>query len=247
MPFAAFQNVNPVDMKCREFESRLNDVLDDRGQPRADGQLAAHAATCEPCRELLDGQAALFAGLAHRPLAAAPASGFARRVVADAAPLVSLGESRFRRIGWALATVLSAAAAALLIVSLVWQARQNTAPREGNNVVTVPQPKPGESAPRRGGSGSGLAMAQADWLIEAPRLPSRIRGSYRGTIDNLAVALPETVQRLDEVEHYAPGIRPIRVSFGVLLDAFWRALPGGDSDEQPTRTSYQPYDHRHVA
>lgn len=232
-------------MHCREFESRLNDILDGCGQPRADAQLADHAEKCDPCRELLDGQQALFAGLAHRPLPAATA-GFARRVVERVAPAVVVAHGRSsRRIWWALATVLSTAAAVLLVVSLVWQARRGPAPDPGDAVVNVPStslPNPHRAAP------GGLAMTHGDWLIEAPRLPSRIRGSYHGTIDNLAATLPETVERLDEVEHYAPGIRPIRISLGVLLDALWRTIPGSHEDApRSTRTSYRLTYLRHVA
>jgi hypothetical protein len=231
-------------MHCRDFETRLNDILDDRGQPRADAQLVAHADGCDPCRQLLDGQQVLFDGLKQRQFpTTAPA--FARRAVALAAPAmqVTRGASS-RRIGWAIATVLSTAAAVLLIVSLVWQARRGVAPQRENTIVNSPAAPP---AHPHGGANTGLAISQADWLIEAPRLPSRIRGGYRGTMDNLAIALPETVQRLDEVEHYAPGIRPIRISFGVLLDALWRTLPGSHEDDRhPTRTSYQPSDLRQI-
>jgi len=231
MPSAAFrESTNP--MHCREFESRLNDILDDRGQPRADAQLAAHADACDPCRQLLAGQQVLFAGLKHRPLPPVSA-GFAGRVVAQAAPASVVSRGSSSRMWWALATVVSTASAVLLIVSLVWQARRGNVPQPSDNLVnqTPTAPARNHRAP-----GSGLALSQGDWLIEAPRLPSRIRGGYRGTIDNLAVALPETVQRAGE--HIAPGIRPIRISFGVLLDALWRTFPGSHDDERPTRTSY---------
>jgi hypothetical protein len=123
------------------------------------------------------------------------------------------------------------------------QARRGNIPQPNENIVNRTPTAPNQ--PHR--PPSGLAMSQADWLIEAPRLPSHFRGSYRGTIDNLAVALPETVQRLDEVEHYAPGIRPIRISLGVLFDAFWRTIPGTHDDEQPTRTSCRGADLRNLA
>jgi len=241
MPSAAFRESNNS-MHCREFESRLNDILDDRGHPRADAQLAAHADACDPCRQLLVGQQILFTGLKHRPLPAVSV-GFAGRVVAQAAPTVVVARhSPSWRIGWALATVLSTAAAVLLIVSLVWQARRGNVPTPSGEIV---QREPATPTAKGRAPGSGLALSQGDWLIEAPRLPSRIRGGYRGTIDNLAVALPETVQRIDE--HFGPGIRPIRVSFGVLLNAFWRTIPGTHDDEPPTRTSYHALNLRQLA
>lgn len=235
-------------MHCRDFESRLNDILDDRGQPRADAQLDAHAQVCEPCRQLLAGQQVLLAGLKHRPLPAAVSAGFADRVVAQVKPVVVARGASPSRVWWALGTVLSTAAAVLLVVSLVWQARRWNAPRPDNIVNDSPSaPAPNRPLPKRSGPQSGLAMSQADWLLEAPRLPSHIRGSYRGTIDNLAVALPETVQRLDEVEQYAPGIRPIRISFGLMFDALWRTIPGSRDEERPTRTSFQAIELRQIA
>jgi hypothetical protein len=243
----ALSGIEHTPMHCHEFESRLNDVLDDRGQPRADGQLVAHAQHCDSCRQLLAGQQALFAGLKHRPLAATVLTGFADRVVAQSGQAVQVAQRVSpARAWWAVATVLSTAAAVLLVVSLVWQARRGNLPRPDHNIVnngpSIPTPLPKRGAPR-----NGLAMSQADWLIEAPRLPSHIRGSYRGTLDNLAVALPETVQQLDHVEHYAPGIRPIRISFGLMIDALWRTFPGSRDEDRPTRTSFRASELRQVA
>lgn len=55
-------------MKCEEFENRLNQLLDDRLVPEWDAELRAHASDCGECRELarhytllLDGYAALVA------------------------------------------------------------------------------------------------------------------------------------------------------------------------------------------
>ena len=39
-------------MRCGEFEARLQEVLDRRGDPRADEVLSAHAAECAACRAL---------------------------------------------------------------------------------------------------------------------------------------------------------------------------------------------------
>ena len=241
-------------MKCREFEDRLNDLLDERHEPASDGRLADHAHGCLPCRQLLSDQRIVLATLKDdRP--PQPAAGFAKRVVAKASPSVGRRRSTVpQRTWWALGTLLATAAAALLAVSLIWQAREGKLPLGGKSLAgkqpesRTPRVHQPNVAPNRGSRSEGLALGQADWLIEAPRLPSRIRGGYRGTIDNLAISLPETVQRLDEVEHYAPGIKPIRISLGVLFETLWRALPGTqDEDELPTRTSCLPWDPQRVA
>ena len=54
-------------MRCAEFESRLNDLLDRRMRPDADALLGAHARKCESCGELLFAQELLFEGLSAQP------------------------------------------------------------------------------------------------------------------------------------------------------------------------------------
>src|SRR4029079_14229474 len=67
----------------------------------------------------------------------------------------------------------------------------------------------------------------ADVLLESPRLPARLH-SYRGTLDELAIAFPSTSQRLDEFEQLSPAIRPLRASLAVIWDTLciWDALCG---------------------
>lgn len=242
-------------MKCREFENRLNDLLDDRKRPEGDALLADHARDCEPCGQLLAGQQLLLAGIKRASLPATT-SGFARRVVEQASPAIQVARRApsSQRNWWAVGTLLTAAAAMLLILSLVWQARQGAIPVGNDQALTDPQeidnyPPDYRPAvrPENRSRPPGLALAQADWLIEAPRLPATLR-EYSGTFDNLAITLPETVQRLDEMEHYAPGIKPIRISFGVLLDTLWNAFPGSsNAAQQPASTTYRRLDPRHVA
>lgn|GEM_PF-6076661 len=51
-------------MQCEEFESRLNDLLDERRNPLDDATLAAHWNVCSPCAALVRGQDALLEGVA---------------------------------------------------------------------------------------------------------------------------------------------------------------------------------------
>ena len=68
-------------------------------------------------------------------------------------------------------------------------------------------------------------------MIEAPRLPDHVQTS----IDNLPETLPATIERINQVERVAPGMRPIWRSFAFLWDALRQALPGGKAEEPPTR------------
>jgi hypothetical protein len=225
-------------MHCREFEARLNEVLDSRGDPEADSRLLAHAHSCWSCQELLAGERALRTGLAQLA-PPRPHPRLARRVVLEVAPHASLVASRASLRKWlAVGTLLGSAAAMLFAVTLVWQARRVAGPKDANRrdvVKTHHEPSP-----------SGVALTQRAWLIEAPRLPGRMRGS----IDNLAVTLPQTVEQLDQIEHLAPGLKPIRATLAVLWDTFRRAIPGASHEEpakQRQRTGFWAADLLHLA
>jgi hypothetical protein len=80
-------------------------------------------------------------------------------------------------------------------------------------------------------------MTGADVLIGATRFPGQLR-SYE-----LNFTLPEAVERFEEVERLAPGIRPLRASFSVIWDTLCRTIPGvreSEADGKPReRTSYR--------
>jgi hypothetical protein len=224
-------------MRCREFEQRLNAVLDERSDPIADALLCAHAQTCAACRLLLDGQQVLLAGLPRSALPSLP-PGFARRVVAEAAISAAAARPQSSKIVLAAATLLVSAAAALLALGLVWYARsrQPAGPQAVPLIAGEQKQRPGSQ--RFGGDGT-LAVVQpwngGDWLVEAPRLPEHLRVS----LDELADTIPESVQRYGEVERLAPGIRPLRLSLALLWDTLFRALPGVP-DSTPLREPPAP-------
>ena len=110
-------------MNCEEFEQRLNDVLDRRGQPEADEQLGAHAVDCSECRTRLSGARVLLRGLARLSTPALPRD-FSRRVVAEVLPRPPAGNQGASRWWLAGGVLLASAAAALLAVSLIWYARR---------------------------------------------------------------------------------------------------------------------------
>jgi hypothetical protein len=56
-------------MQCVEFETRLNDLLDERAAPSVDIGLAEHAQSCARCCELLAAHEALLEGVAAMPVA----------------------------------------------------------------------------------------------------------------------------------------------------------------------------------
>ena len=249
-------------MNCHEFEHRLNAILDERGDPAADSRLLAHARQCAACGQMLAGQRLLLSGLRRLPIPPLR-SDFSQRVVikVGASPVRSVSASR---IWLAVGAVLASAAAVLLAVSIVWYARrggpQITAnqphpavphvagparlPSRGLTTLDQPLVKKKRSADSNRYASdrpSGAPFPERpeptlpppDWLIEAPRLPQHLRGS----IDNLSVTIPETAQRLHEMEHLAPGLRPLRVSLTRIWDTLCSPLPSAPtSTDAPLKT-----------
>jgi hypothetical protein len=249
-------------MKCIDFEDRLNEVLDLRLSPADDAVLQAHADVCADCRELLSAQANLFVGLAQlRRANRAP--DFSRRVIADLRPevvnvdLSVISDTSHSRRGWF--TLLTSAAAIVLAVSVgVWVAGRNSGSRE-----TVTR------TPSRPKAGTGLAVAKpgtplvkpaevpqvspppAPLIVVVPALPPRSPAlpGMDQAMASLASHWPQAGQwppvetlNVEQVEHYAPGIRPIRESFGVALDALLKTLPGKKEPVQPTQPqALQPH------
>jgi len=195
------------------------------------------------------GHAALFTGLS-RLAAPQPRPDFARRAVL-AATAPPLRQKPARRAWLAVATAFASAAAMLLAVSLVWYARHRAPP-------VLARPTPAPTAIAAGGTrGRGFALTQpalsqrrlsparmptvtsADLFLQAPGLPGRLH-NYRGAIDDLVTALPEAGYRLEEMEHLAPGLRPLRVSLSMIWETLCRTIPGTQYDSPstpPRRTS----------
>jgi hypothetical protein len=140
--------------------------------------------------------------------------------------------------------MLASAAVMLLMVSLVRLARRGDAVaavhgKQGSSVVVKGPRQPSRLAVvqpgiarRKGPPQEPQAISGADWLIEAPRLPNRLR-AYRGAIDDLVVSWPDAASRLDEVERVAPGIRPLRASFSTIWETLTLTVPSAGTKPGP--------------
>jgi len=209
-------------MQCREFEDRLNELLDESRDPTADLRLRGHADDCERCRLLLARQQLLLAGLRQAVVPRLPAD-FSRRVVTVAAIPEPLARPRSSsRMLLAIGVLFTSAAAALLAISLAWYARSgspiavektsNTSPTTLADANVRPRPR------QRNSTRGSLVISEADVIYH-----------LRGGFDELS----ETVERYGEVERLAPGIRPLRLSFALLWDTLFRALPGVRDHSRP--------------
>lgn len=192
-------------MNCGQFEARLNLVLDQRRSPAGDPALAAHAARCADCEQLLADETVLVACLADSRAPLLPPPGFAQRVIA-AADVAVVHQQRSKRIWLAVGVALSSAAVMFLAISIVWQARQPTA-----------------SDPTALAQGE---FTEADLILGAPGFPNNLIA--------MAVPHGAAL-RYEQIERVAPGIRPLRESLALLWNTFFRTLPTErDANTPPT-------------
>lgn len=250
-------------MKCTDFEDRLNELLDDRRVPQDDAALQAHAESCSECREMLLAQESLFRGVALLQRRT-PAPELGKRVlrelntpVATLAPLLSPP-----RRSWM--PLLATAAAVLLAVGLsVWLVNR------GNQDPNIAQPRDRGAHPEGlaiGTPGKRVNPKQNESLTPAPQVaikpptvlsPQNLspqtraltpeeNEQYRQAMASLATQLSTSAQwpQIENIdmEQYAPGIRPIRESFGVALEALLKTIPSGKKDSPQTPPqALQPY------
>jgi hypothetical protein len=207
-------------MRCDEFESRLQTVLDERGQAELAPALALHAEQCTDCATLLSGYEVLWEGLAALPLPE-PRADLAVRV---------LGELRVvrpaRRYSWRLSGAVLAVAAALLVAVLPLV-------RPGNDTVQVMPATTAESQP---------LVAQRSTAPTGYTLPINLRQQpmadvAKETGQSLAVAVlalpgvrsgsPES--RPEWMLQVTDGLQPVTHSMAGALNVLLRAIPSVDS------------------
>ena len=226
-------------MRCREFEDRLNDVLDQRLSPERDASLLRHAGECGSCRQVLDGQAALFTGL-RRLNTPALSSRFAADVLVRAGATAverAPREERSKTIKWLAVVVGLVSIAAVLLVG-VWIGLSGRNPA-GPTVVKKdanPAPKNIEvaknSLPSKVSRPPAVANIVKPPSIE-PQKTVRDYEQYREAINSLAAQLPSAVERIDEVQQSTPAIRPLRASFSMAIGTLQKTIPNRGLKREP--------------
>ena len=198
-------------MRCAEFESRLNGVLDRRLWLDADPPLAEHAQTCGECRALAACYEAVVAGLSQARLPQ-PSSELTSRVLADVAPRpasprpdeaaggvlrrispVAPGRRRLARSISSRGVIAVAAMAATVLVAVVMRwgqldpARQ---PRRNQEPLAARQ-APGDRV--SAGTPGQPALTQATPSHAPNKTPRNKRSPYQGlaaeTSQTVAVAM----------------------------------------------------------
>ena len=179
---------------------------------------------------------------------------FSERVVA--ASLAPGADAEFRndtppRKWWWAAVALATAATLLLAVGVARSIKRN---RERNGDLATqgpvtPKSQRPEAKPKSRGIATIVPGPKAPERIapNSPAMPGRPYAAYGLQLENFAATLPEAAQRLDEVERYAPGFRPLRMSFAMLMDALWRTIPGLQAPARDEKAAQWPVDRGRLA
>jgi len=204
-------------MRCADFETRLNEVLDERGSVEVDPQLSAHAQNCPDCSGLLAGCSALLDGLDARMTPQPPVE-LADRVLKQSA------SSRDTWSGRLLAICVAVAAGLLiaLLPKLFYPTGPGSQPMAEDTPVDIDVTPPGTDSdvappadtPTPPPSGPSLAN----------QLPYAEMVRYTG---QTMAQFPNTVRNTQTPE----GLRPVTSSMAVAFDAVRRTLPGTGNTE----------------
>jgi hypothetical protein len=232
-------------VRCEEFEARLNQIIDERGEPGADAALAAHASVCQACEQLKRDVESMLASMPVVATRVGPApAGLPLRVVADWQ--ASRRDDRTRRRS----RVMLAMAASLLVALIpaaIWFALAPRAETARPELIA-------DEMQRATTSASETAIASHDGVDAAasdiaptdaqPALVDQARETYEpllaatseqwasvwGTAgDDKIPTEAAPAQRADDEADAGfelAGIRPVAESASRSVAALLRVLPG---------------------
>ena len=199
-------------MQCEELEIRIHELLDRRELPGDDPAVAAHAAVCTECGELVAACKAMLDGVEALPMPD-PSEQFVASVLDRAADSAAV---RRRSSGHLLSIAASlAVAASLLIAFAFWWQRQEPNPAGPSDIATSNDRQPEPTAIVK--------------LFPEQLQSEQIHGLCLTTGHNIAT-LPQTVRRVassPDGSGLAGRIRPVTRPMGFAIGILKRTLPAG--------------------
>jgi len=186
-------------MECVDFESRLQDTLDERGRPEADAALMDHLHGCPACRGLAQSLGLVLDVVAELPTPPAPAN-LPRRVLAELArpepEIVRLRPAR----RWAAVCAAAAVMAAISVTVGYWIGRRDVNARDLRPIAVRDVPTEADSPD---------AIAGAFW-----------NASFGS--DGQPVAASDDTRWGQDVQ---TSLEPVTRSTAAALDSLWQAIP----------------------
>lgn len=212
-------------MRCRQFEERLQHLLDRRQAPSEDAHLMRHARRCPECRETLAACARMLDGLNLLELPV-PDDDFSQRVV-NRTP-VRRPPFAGRRVGNALAAVAAALAMSLLL-SVAWRTDRTESPPAAAPLIAAAAPLPEnrqatDAAANRTNPTPQHGPSLSTSLALAQQQPLSLLLRWKETWGEAAWR---------PVDDLADGLNPITVPLSVAVEEIRRAIPLGLADEPP--------------
>jgi len=233
-------------MQCAEFESRINQLLDEREPPRADARVADHARECVACADVLASyQQVLDIIQDSAPL----------EMDADPTPLiiaqVQLAARRRRRL-WT--TLVPLAVAASLLIALVPLIKMRLDQRDVAVVnLQTPEPVTPVVSPREvdpAGAGSQQPPLPADDRqgVDIVRMAIEVNEALAGLTDRLSktptddpspqpalgVAPDGAPEGRKWIRNINDGLKPLADTMAAALSAMGRTLPNTAGEESPS-------------
>ncbi len=232
-------------MQCRDFEDRLNDLLDARQVPERDAILRRHAGECQTCRHFLDAQAALFTGMDLLETPPLP-SHFAATVLKNSGSLFSVSSHRPKSRWLAVAAGLSSLAAIVLVAVLIDMASQR--PKENPAAVKPASPIATPSAIAVANDSDAKHLPTPESVAHAvvpPIVPPEMAAAsadqkrldeYQELFSSFTAGLPSAAKTMDDMQQSTPAIRPLRASFSMAIGTLQRTIPSrSKKDSRPLK------------
>lgn len=258
-------------MRCHDLEQQLQETLDLRRPIELSASQAAHVETCDHCRIQVQDFQQLRDVLTPRPKHSVNAN-FAQQIVVaalqgqfadnDELELVpgkptpayrGYTPAGKQRSGWYIA-ILSLSAIVLVgaTLSMIPRGQENAALHVANagspavaKVNVLPAPTQAQENPAVVTTAPLVQPTDPDAaaLATMPRVQTtNIGWEYQMAISNWSKELPEAVSKLEEVQEFTPGLRPIKASFSTAIDTLLRTFPGSRDNHMMPRpdTGYAP-------
>jgi hypothetical protein len=186
-------------MECVDFESRLQDALDERGRPEADAALVEHLHGCPACRGLAQSLGLVLDAVMNLPTPPAPAN-LARRVLAELGrPEPEIVQLRPAR-RWMAVGAAAAVMAAISVSVGYWIGRRDVSARDLEPIAIRDVPTQADSPD---------AIAGAFW-----------NASFGS--DGRPVAASDETRWGQDVQ---TSLEPVTRSTAAALDSLWQAIP----------------------
>ena len=244
-------------MHCKQFEVRLDHLLDQRLSPDTDYELQAHTYECEACRNLLSYHSQVMQHLELKPIPM-PSTNFAQRVVTRCTklirhhdltqPRVSLlpapddssntVKSTRLKLGHWFSWIATTAATTLLIIALHWQFNSadltNTpVAQQPDQQVEIPVKKPSAIT-----GTNPQQVAEQAFTIENQSSDRKLTQWLKNPNSDVRKQVGSWINDLndrsnDPLQQFTDGLSPITSSFTVTWKALRQTIPGRRQPSSP--------------